>query len=385
MGRASTKLFFSLLHSALCNTKLSEEEKAALSKEHIEKLLSLAEKHDVSHLLVWALKQNGLLTKEDSDKEKSILMAIYRCEKLKYALSELSEVLEKEKIPYIPLKGSVLRSYYPEEWMRTSCDIDLLVHEEDLNRAAEAIVNTLQYQTDGKRDYHDLSLYSSNGVHLELHHNIQENMDNIDRLLSHVWEYAYRENPDGFRYRQTPEFFMFHHIAHMSYHFVGGGCGIRPFLDLYILQEKMEFDDTTVRAYCEQCGIGKFYEQIRYLADVWFGKEEHTELSQKMERYVLSGGVYGALANRISAQQGKKGGKVGYLLSRIFLPYDSLKYYYPILTKYKWLYPAMQVRRWGRLLFGGRLRRSVNELQVNARLTKEQAESVQSFLEELGL
>lgn len=385
MEKESTKLLFSLLRSALCNTKLSEEDKTALSKEQIEKLLALAEKHDVSHLLAWALKQNGLLARKDGDKEKLILKAIYRCEKLKYALSELSEVLEKEGIPYIPLKGSVLRSYYPEEWMRTSCDIDVLVHEEDLNRAAEAIINTLQYQTDGKRHYHDLSLFSPNGVHLELHHNIQENMENIDSLLLRVWEHAYREYPDGFKYRQTPEFFMFHHIAHMSYHFVGGGCGIRPFVDLYILQNKMEFDDATVRVYCRQCGIEKFYEQVRYLSDVWFGEKEHTELSQKMERYVLSGGVYGTLANRISAQQGKKGGKFGYALSRIFLPYDSLKYSYPILTKHKWLYPAMQVRRWCRLIFYGRLRRSMNELRVNAKLTKDQSQNIQAFLGELGL
>ena len=29
-------------------------------------------------------------------------------------------VLEEAKIPYIPLKGTVLRDYYPEAWMRTS-------------------------------------------------------------------------------------------------------------------------------------------------------------------------------------------------------------------------------------------------------------------------
>ena len=50
---------------------------------------------------------------------------------------ELKEALEKAEIPFLPLKGSVIRKYYPEPWMRTSCDIDLLIHKEE----ADNVVN----------------------------------------------------------------------------------------------------------------------------------------------------------------------------------------------------------------------------------------------------
>lgn len=35
-----------------------------------------------------------------------------------------------------------------------------------------------------------------------------------------------------YEYQERPEFFAYHHLAHMKYHFVHGGCGIRTFLDL---------------------------------------------------------------------------------------------------------------------------------------------------------
>ena len=41
-------------------------------------------------------------------------------------------------------------------------------------------------------------------------------------------------------HRMTNEFFLFHCVAHMAYHFVlGGGCGIRPMIDLYVMKQKL--------------------------------------------------------------------------------------------------------------------------------------------------
>ena len=105
------------------------------------------------------------------------MLAVYRYEKINYELGRLRKVLNEAKIPFIPLKGSVLRRYYPEPWMRTSCDIDVLVHEEAVDQAAQIIVDKLGYAYE-KKQYHDISLMSDGGVHLELHHTIKENKAN---------------------------------------------------------------------------------------------------------------------------------------------------------------------------------------------------------------
>ena len=59
-----------------------------------------------------------------------------------------------------------------------------------------------------------------------------------------------------------------------------------------------------------------------------------------------------------------------YALSKIFIPYDTIKFHYPILQKYRFLTPIMEVRRWGKLIFCGHLKRTVKELKFNVNISK---------------
>lgn len=81
----------------------------------------------MAHLVVFGLKQNGLLTDAEKRLEQYIHKAIFRHEGLVFEYGQICSVLEQAQIPFLPLKGSILRDYYPEAWMRTSCDIDILV------------------------------------------------------------------------------------------------------------------------------------------------------------------------------------------------------------------------------------------------------------------
>ena len=54
------------------------------------------------------------------------------------------------------------------------------------------------------------------------------------------------------------------------------------------------------------------------------------ELSVRLGEYILTGGVYGAFDNKISARQGKQKSKLGYFVKRAFMPYRELKFRYPI-------------------------------------------------------
>ena len=104
-----------------------------------------------------------------------------------------------------------------------------------------------------------------------------------------------------------------------------------------------------------------------------------------MEEYILRGGVYGNNTNRIMVQQQKKGGRIKYALSKIFIPYDVLKFHYPILQKHRWLTPFMEVRRWCKLIFCGHLKRTTKELKYNSSVSNDEATNVQKFLSDIGL
>ncbi|MBR6794856.1 MAG: hypothetical protein IKM52_01960, partial [Clostridia bacterium] len=72
-------------------------------------------------------------------------------------------------------------------------------------------------------------------------------------------------------------------------------------------------------------------------------------------------------------------------LSRIFVPYDNLKRYYPILEKHAWLTPIMQIRRWFMLLQPSVAKMAKRELQTNYSIDKAKAEEMNFFLDSIGL
>jgi hypothetical protein len=78
----------------------------------------------------------------DKFKKKQIL-AMYRHEKSVYALGRITQALSDAEICFIPLKGAVISALYPKSYQRTSCDIDILVHENDLEKAQEAMGNAI--------------------------------------------------------------------------------------------------------------------------------------------------------------------------------------------------------------------------------------------------
>jgi hypothetical protein len=359
-----------------------------LSEKEISALYALSKKHDAAHLVGMALERQGLLPKESEIAKKfkkQQMIAMLRQERMDYELSEIRRVFEEAGIRFLPLKGAVLRSLYPAPWLRTSCDIDVLVDEEALDACVTLLCERLGYEAENQRNYHDISLHAPSGVHLELHFSILEHMAQIDGELSRVWEFATPISEGAFEHRLTNEYLLFHTVAHMAYHFRHGGCGIRPLLDLFLVHEKLTVDEAVLRAHLSACSLEAFYESVVALSRVWFGDAEPTELTAAMQEFLLSGGVYGSLENRVSVAQGVQGSKKKYLLRRIFLPYDDLCLQYPVLRKHRLLTPICEVRRWFRILFGGRVRRSVREIRISTSLSEEKLDRTSELMAKIGL
>ncbi len=386
MDQRTIQILFTLLRSAIRGTQLTEEERNNYSPDMLQDLLKISSKHDVVHILVFGLKQNELISEENSDIEKCILKAVYRYERLRYEYENLCSALEKAQIPFLPLKGSVIRKYYPEEWMRTSCDIDVLVHREDLENAISYLVRHQNY-VEKERATHDVSLFTQTGIHVEIHFDLVEEgrAKNAIDVLQSVWENVILHENSNYWYEMTDAYFYFYHIAHMAKHFENGGCGIRPFIDLWILDHMKDIDLSARDVLLSQGGLLKFTNASRTLSEVWFGGKEPDELSLQMQEFLLHGGVYGSTDNHVALQQKKNGGRMGYVLSRIFIPYAKLKRYYPVLEKHRWLMPLMQVRRWFMLLKPDVAKMAKREMAINGTLAKTKTDEMNSFLDDIGL
>ena len=181
------------------------------------------------------------------------------------------------------------------------------------------------------------------------------------------------------------DYFYYYHLAHMARHFIDGGCGVRPYVDLWLLNNKISFDKEGRNALLEKGGLLKFAQASEFLSRVWMEEEPHVQESQWLEEYLLNGGVYGNSENKVVIQQGQTGSRFKYIMSRIFMPLEEMQYRYEVLKKHKWLYPFMVVRRCFEVLFKGDGKRIKKELQTSDDISNGKQKESMKLIEYLGL
>lgn len=363
-----------------------DEQSFNFERESWERIYKLSKKHDLAHLVGYALKKSNTTIDEDLQKsfDQAMNIAAVRYVKISHDLELMSNALEKSQIKFIPLKGSVIRKYYKEPWLRTSCDIDILIADSDVEKAKKVLVDELNYTCASEWNY-EVSFDTPAKTHIELHHILNDENKSIDKVLSTVWERSAPIPNSSFHYEMSDEMYYFYHIAHMAKHFVNGGCGIRPFIDIWVLNHNCVFNKKKRYKLLDDAGLLQFAKVAEELSEVWINNKPHSSLTEQLEQFILSGGTYGTVENRVVVQQAINGGKISYILSRIFLPYDQLKLTYPNLKTRKWLFPFYQVKRWFRIFKRGRFKKSMYEAKTTTSVTNEENDSITDLLNALGI
>ncbi|MBR5817351.1 MAG: nucleotidyltransferase family protein [Clostridia bacterium] len=380
-------LFIALLRSQIAERGVADIPKDALDGETVSAVLRLADVHDVLGVVFTALSECGVINPSDkiyADMEEAEELSYFRLKRLNHSFKEITETLENFGIDYLPLKGSVIRNYYPDPLMRLSADIDILVREADLDAAVKALLGRQGYKVTSGKTFHDISIYTADGMHLELHFNVKENHPRLDSVLARAWDYAIPVSNKKHEFAFKPEFFAFHLLSHMAYHFTNGGCGVKPFADLWIYTGRVGYDREELLRLCRECGVEDFYNNAMALSRVWFGGEEHTDLTRQMEAHVLLNEICGDVEKGIAIRQARSGGRFSYILGRIFAPYSELKHRYHVLKKWPILLPVFEVVRWFSFLFGDK-KRAKRELEMTKRLTAERVGKIKKFYSDVGL
>ena len=316
---------------------------APLPEFDYERLYHLSGMHHLSHIVSSFVKNNNiplpdeLSTKFDVKKNNAVFGSI----KQDNVREIIFKIFNEASIEFIPLKGSVTKNLYPEPWMRISSDIDILVHEEDFDKAVSLLAAN-GFKISGDRDYHDISLYLD-GVHLELHYNVCENLEKPDAVLKQIWENS--EKVGGSLFKETDTFFVFHHIAHMCYHFIFGGCGLIPFIDLYLFEKKLDVNKEKLEKMLEEAGIKQFYEKVLLLCEVWFENKKRPEDITDFENYIIRNSEYTTKESRGVMLSAYNKSKASSAASIIFPDYEFMSNLYPNLKKHKILLPFYYIKR----------------------------------------
>ena len=126
-------------------------------------------------------------------------------------MKRIAKAFRGEKIRFAPIKGADLaESCYPDPALRVRCDIDLLVHADDLERAVEVAKREgWRAAHEYKNDRHCPSMYKKNAM-LELHFDLP---DFPPESAARVWSKLV-EQGDSSEYRLPRELSLivaFHH------------------------------------------------------------------------------------------------------------------------------------------------------------------------------
>lgn len=384
------EILFLLLKVEFKAQHLSDEQLTSLKKElgeeESKKLFNLSKKHDYAHVVAKVLQDNGLLTDKDSaykDFQKERTLALYRYENQEHVLSQVCQALDGASVDFVPLKGAIIRQMYPDPVQRTSCDVDVLVRKEQFDKAQRVLLD-LGYEKKKNKGFHDQGFISPAGVLVELHFSVREDYKAVDGLLKNAWGYAEKVD-ESFEYRFTDEFFVFYHVAHTAKHFLDGGCGVKPFVDLWFIRNNLNPNEKALLKMLESAKMVKFFNAMTQLTDAWLGDGDRNEKVASLEKYVLSGGVYGCRENKIVLDKSKRGGGLRYYLKRLFMPYENLKVEYPVLEKNKWLTPVYQVVRWFSALFGRKSANRKKEMVALKSVDDSAVEETKKLIEYTGL
>lgn len=350
----------------------------------LKQLLIMARKHSVSSMVCMALEKTAVFANADEATKKQWIdaknKAIRKNMLLDAERKTILHELETQGIWYMPLKGSILKDWYPKPGMREMADNDILF-DASKRKEVKAIFQgrgytVKEYNKSNHDEYEKPPIYNFE-MHVELYHKIY---DTFNEKYADVKQRLIPDAEVPYRLHFTPEDFYVFVIAHAYKHYSSSGTGIRTLADIYIMNQKLggtmnwEYVDSGLR------GLGIFsYEcESRELAQKLFGIAELpteanlSEAEQQMLAYYLGASTYGTIENRTLNQMQKlqpDGGAITahtkrkYLLSRIFPGREWCEAYAPTVYKYPVLLPFFWV--W-RLAVKGVKRRDIAKQELEA-------------------
>ena len=176
-------------------------------------------------------------------------VAVARCLLLERQLQQVLDALEHSQVPIVLLKGAALsRAVYPNPALRTMGDLDIWVPRDRMDTARTAL-EVLGYRTRSKQDrppgLQELYLGETQMIRSEPHSALVELHWNVfpGEWLRHtartdeqpIWE---RTIPmEGTDARQlSPEDAVLHTCVHFAIGHQLRGLGVRPLLDLELMQ-----------------------------------------------------------------------------------------------------------------------------------------------------
>lgn len=351
---------------------------------------------------VMLVSQNGFTTlvyerlKEIQDVPQTVLKileqryatSIQRTAWQDYYAEKIVERFEEEGIKCLPLKGIVLKHLYPQSYMRSMSDLDILIDSEKLQQTRQ-IMEELGFAVYRYDEHHDI-YYIRPYLNVELHKLLI--VGEMEDYFQVGFERTRIKEGTSFIHELSVEDFYIHILGHMAYHFAHGGVGIRLVLDVRVYLDK--YGDTMKREYVnrelEKAGLLTFAQHVERLSEIWFFDRKTNEFYDELGMYIVNSGYLGNTEHKEilevvkqSSQYTNEGARVRAIVEAIFPAFKTMTFLYPILKKIPYLYPFTWGARWITVLF--KRRKNIARVHRLSKINDKDIKKLSKLYDELDM
>jgi len=240
----------------LCNpscTSLS----SSLSEDDWNSISQLSQRHGLTPYFFYRVKSLGISLPEDINKKwlGSFLYQIAEERKARQQIKELKKVLDPAGIPMILLKGtSAMMRLYPNQGLRTFCDLDILIpadkvvdFREVISKAGykpSVVLNSPEEEEVWKFESHLAALQKGDGIPIETHLSILAREDGHENAWNKLWKDSEETEIDGVRVNHlNKEHFIIHMLLHFVKHLrTEGNLQMKSLIDVLYAINTWEID-----------------------------------------------------------------------------------------------------------------------------------------------
>lgn len=228
--------------------------------------------------------------------EESFYATLYYNKNRRIIMSEIEADLSRRCIPFFTVKGFEIAQYYPVPDLRSMGDNDIIVHEEDREKAGNALLRmgfTYGSEFVGKE-----KIYSYKDMQFDLHHRLiydeSITIPEQERFFNDCWKYV----RDG---KLDHSFHFLFLIVHLRKHLMNEGVGFRQFMDLALTgKNDSELDWQWIEEKLIELKLEKFAEKSFSLIEYWFGISLPAKypivdiaLGERATQMIMDNGVFG--------------------------------------------------------------------------------------------
>lgn len=363
-SRSEIEYFIHLISCAI-----NGREPVAQESVDYSALLALAKKHQVYNIIFPIIKDNPDVPEKEKISFRNFhLSEVSRMININNEREQIYDSLDEAGIDYMPLKGLIIKHYYPKESMRQMSDNDILFDASRRDDVA-SIMKKAGYKTVATGENSD-DYNKPPHCTFEFHRTLFYKQHDFCPTFDNLWENATKDSTRSNMYHMGINDVYIYSVSHMYKHFSSAGCGVRFLVDhyLFLKKENDNLDWDYINDFFNKNGIADYEEKSRRLAFRLFDELPLDESDWELLQTYINFGIYGD-GNIILAKQLDKladgdsidKAKKKYFLYRLFPPKSKMIADYRTLEKRPYLLPLFYILR----LFRGlkNSHKTINEIK----------------------